>query len=208
MNFEAGKFSENEKKLKKDQEKKELQEFLDKQKTHEVTKKQIEAQMQTEEKLEELKMLVEKWLLTQKQAEQIASNHELNNKDIQEIFERISQIEEIQDVDKYLPKELRIWVKEYQKAMFDDIFRVKTLTKIKTALTVLWNQTGLNNQAGINLFSWFLWVLDSNLVLIQEHNIEIKKKLEEIEKKKNPKQKKWFWQELWDIFKEKKKKKN
>lgn len=202
MNFEAGKFSENEKKLKKDQEKKELQEFLDKQKTHEVTKKQIEAQMQTEEKLEELKLLVEKWLLTQKQAEQIASNHELNNKDIQEIFERISQIEEIQDVDKYLPKELRIWVKEYQKAMFDDIFRIKTLTKIKTALTVLWNQTGLNNKAGINLFSWFLWVLDSNLVLIQEHNIDMKNNLEEIENKKNPKQKKWFWQELWDIFKE------
>lgn len=202
MNFEAWKFSENEKKLKKNQEKKEIKEFLDKQKTHEVTKKQIETQMLTEDKLEELRLLVEKWLLTQKQAEQIATNHELNNSDIQEIFEKITEIEDIQDIDSYLPKELRVTVTEYQKAMFDDIFRIQTLTKIKTALTVLWSQSGITNQAGINLFSWFLSVLDKNLVLIQEHNIDMKNNLEDIENKKNPKEKKSFWQEVIDIFKE------
>lgn len=202
MNFEAGKYSESEKKLKKELEKKEIKEFLDKQKTHEVTKKHIEAQMETEEQLEDLKILVEKWIISQEQAEQIANNHELNNKDIQEIFEKIQEIEEIDDIDSYLPKDLRVWVNEYQTAMVDDIMRIKTLTKIKTALTILGSQTWITNQAGINLFSWFLSVLDKNLVLIQEHNIDMKNNLEEIENKKNP-QKQWnFWKECKKLLSE------
>lgn len=202
MWFEAWTYNEKEKNLKKQQEKKQLQEYLEKQKTHEVTKKQIETQIYTEQKLEELKILVEKWLITQQQAEDIANNKELNKKDIQEIFENISQIEEIKDIDKYLPKELRVTIQEYQKAMFDDIFRIQTLTKIKTALTVLSQHSWLENQAWVNLFSWFLSVLDKNLILIQEHNIDMKNNLEEIENTRNPKEKKSFWREVIDIFKD------
>jgi hypothetical protein len=46
-------------------------------------------------------------------------------------------MEDLKDVDKYLPVELRITKEDYSKAMTDDIFRVQTLTKLNTALTVI-----------------------------------------------------------------------
>jgi hypothetical protein len=76
------------------------------------------------------------------------------------------------------------------------------LVKIKTALTILSQQTGVNNQWGVHLFSWFLWVLDQNLILIQEHNIDMKNSLETIHISENPHLKKWFWSDFFTTLKE------
>jgi len=56
------------------------------------------------------------------------------------MFEKINQIEEIKNVDKYLPKEYRITQEQYLKAISDDIFRVQILTKLDYALTILVKQ--------------------------------------------------------------------
>lgn len=202
MNFEAWKFSEKEKKLKKDQEKKELQQYLDKQKTHEVTKKQIETHMIAEQQLSDLKELVDNGIISQEQAEHIINHEELDSQDIKEIFDNIDKIEDIKDIDNYLPSDLRVSKDQYQQAMVNEIYRTQTLVKIKTALTILSQQTGVNNQWGVHLFSWFLWVLDQNLILIQEHNIDMKNSLETIHISENPHLKKWFWSDFFTTLKE------
>jgi hypothetical protein len=68
--------------------------------------------------------------------------------------------------------------------MTDDIFRVQTLTKLDTALTVIWQQVVPDASSGVNLFSWFLSVLDKNLVILQENTIDVKDNLTEIHEKK------------------------
>jgi hypothetical protein len=62
-------------------------------------------------------------------------------------------MEDLKDVDKYLPAELRITKEDYSKAMTDDIFRVQTMTKLDTALTIIGQQIVPDSSAGVNLFS-------------------------------------------------------
>jgi hypothetical protein len=49
-------------------------------------------------------------------------------------------MEDIKDIDKYIPKELRITHDEYSKALHDDIFRVQIITKLDSALTLISRQ--------------------------------------------------------------------
>ena len=125
----------------------------------------------------------------------------LDNKDIQEIFENIDKIEDIQDIDNYLPADLRITKNEYHQAMVDEVYRTQTLVKIKTALTVLSQQSWVSNQSWVNLFTGFLSLLDKNLVLIQEHNIDMKNNLEKIDNNKNNTHTS-IWKSIKDFFKE------
>jgi hypothetical protein len=100
-------------------------------------KEYIETETETEENLHKLHDLVEEGVLTKEQAEHIADGEELTQDDVQEIFDKIDEMEDLKDVDKYLPTELRITKDDYSKAMTDDIFRVQTLTKLDTALTII-----------------------------------------------------------------------
>jgi len=54
-------------------------------------------------------------------------------------------LENIKDIDKYLPPELRISHDDYIKALHDDIFRVQMLTKLDSALTLLAEQINPNS---------------------------------------------------------------
>jgi hypothetical protein len=49
-------------------------------------------------------------------------------------------MEDVKDIDKYLPKELRVTRGDYIKALHDDIFRVQMLTKLSSALTLISQQ--------------------------------------------------------------------
>jgi hypothetical protein len=86
--------------------------------------------------------------------------------------------------------------------MTDDIFRVQTITKLNTALTVIWQQIVPDSSAWVNLFSWFLSVLDKNLVLLQENTIDVKDNLNEIHEKKFPKPKLSLWSSFLNFIKE------
>lgn len=165
----------------KEEEKKHL-EFI-------ATKEKINVEIETEEKIWNLKELLEYWVISSETADKIISGINISNEEIAKIFEKINEIEDVKDVDKYLPKELRITHEQYVKALSDDIYRVQTITKLNSALTLLANQINPDSFTWLNLFSGFITILDKNLIKIQENTIDIKNELIEIDEKK-------FWKKL------------
>lgn len=202
MNIDAWKLKESELKKKKLTEK-EISENNKKIIEHQKLKEKISVEIDAENKLDNLKDLVSKWVLSKESAENVVKWIELDDETINEMFDKIEQIEDTKDVDKYLPKDLRITKEDYKKATIDDIFRVQTITKLKSALTILWKQINPSSPLWVNLFTWFLCVLDKKLVLIQENTIDIKNNLEEIHENKFWKQidRRTFFQKLIDFLK-------
>lgn len=196
MSIEAGKLSEAEKKKKKLSEK-ESKENKKKNLEHKKVKEKISVEIDTDDSLWNLKELISKWVISKETAEKIISGSSIDEKNIKEIFEKIDQIEEVKNIDKYLPKKLRITKEDYSQSLHNDIFRTKTITKVESALIILWEQVNPDNAIWINLFSWFLTILDKNLILIQEYHIDIKNNLKEIDKQNKPKEKQISW---WKKF--------
>jgi hypothetical protein len=85
----------------------------------------------------------------------------------------------------------------------DDIFRVQLLTKLDSSLTLLANKINPDSAMWLNLFSWFLTVLDKNLIIVQENTIDIKENLKEVDEKKYWKKedKRSLWQKIKDFLK-------
>ncbi len=133
--------------------------------------------------------------------EKVINSDIITEEEIKEIFEKIDEIEDNDEVSKYLPKDFRITKEEYKKSIIDDIVRVQTLTKLNTALTILSNHINPDSSMWMNLFSGFMAVLDKNLITIQENNIDIKDSLEKVENTKNPKKNKTFWEKIKKFFK-------
>ena len=188
MSFEKWIYNEQEKKNKKLEEKKikeQQKRIIEQQKTKEYIKTEIE----TEDKLHGLHELVDKWVLSKENVDQIIAWTDLDEDTVKEIFDKIDELEEVKDIDKYLPSNLRITKEDYHTALHDDIFRVQIITKLDTALTLLSQQINPDTAWWINLFSGFLMMLDKNLVKVQEHTIDIKDSLVEVEEKKYPKAK-------------------
>jgi inorganic pyrophosphatase len=75
-----------------------------------------------------------------KELKQIVENIDISEDEVEEILEKIEELEDIEDIDSYLPKEFRITTDEYKQSLIDDIVRIKTLTKLNTALTILSEQ--------------------------------------------------------------------
>jgi len=203
MWIESGALNEEEKKKKKLSEK-EVQDNLVKTLEHQKVKEKISIEIEVEEDLANLKELVEKGIITKDVAEQIIEWEDIGEEAIKEIFEKIDQIDEIKDIDKYIPEELRITKEDYSKALTDDIFRVQLLTKLDSALTLLANKINPDSAMWLNLFSGFLTVLDKNLIIVQENTIDIKENLKEVDEKKfwKKEDKRTLWQKIIDFIKE------
>lgn len=128
---------------------------------------------------------------------------ELSHDDIEDILEKIDEIENTEDVDKYLPVEFRVTKQQYHDALVNDIVRTQTITKIDTALGLLAQQAdGWNGNMGLNIFSGYMAMLDKKLISIQENHIDMKDHLEEVEQEKNPKQKLSLWEKIKKFFRE------
>jgi len=182
---------------------KEIKEWLKKQVEFKKTKEKINVEIETEDEVFHLKELVEKWLITHDTAKKIIDGEDLWDEIIQEIFDKIDEIEDLKDVDKYIPQELRISKDEYLKAVHDDIFRVQILTRLDSSLTLIANQINPDGMLWLNIFSWFLAVLDKNLIKVQENTIDVKDSLKEIDNKKGLfKDKRTFLQKIIDFIKE------
>lgn len=182
MWLESWAMNENEKKKKKLTEKQENdknQKVLE----YKKVKEEIAVEIETEDEVFHLKELVEKWIMSQESAQKVIDGEDLDEKIIKEIFEKINEMEDIDDIDNYIPKELRITHEEYDKALHDDKFRVKIITKLDSALILITRQITPNSGIWVNLFSWFINILDKNLIKIQEHTIDVKYSLKEIDKK-------------------------
>lgn len=184
MGFEVWNYNEQEKKKKELKEKeKEKAIFFKKQIEQQKTNEYIDTETKTEDNLNKLHDLVDEGFLTKQQAEHIADWDELTKDEVQEIFDKIDEIEDIKDVDKYLPVELRITKQDYTQAMIDDVFRVQTIIKLDTALWIIAQEINPGSSAWINIFTSFLSILDKNLILIQEHTLDIKNNLNYIDNK-------------------------
>lgn len=203
MSIEAWKLKEQENKKKKLSEK-EVTENSKKIIEHQKVKEHISVEIEAEENLTNLKDLVEKWIITKEVAEKVINKEGISEDIIKEIFEKIDQIDEIKNIDQYIPAELRITKEDYSKALNNDIFRVQIITKLDSALALLSNKINPDSAMGLNLFSGFLTVLDKNLILVQENTIDVKESLKEIDEKKFWKKNdnRNLWQKIKDFLKE------
>ncbi len=204
---ESHKYSESEKKKK---------EALDK-KDKESKKKAIEQERKTqktkerikvEEALDKFKDLLNSHDLDLdakdlKNIEKALSWQELDNQEVEEILNKIDEIENTQDIDKYLPQEYRISKEEYKRALIDDVFRNQTITKLNVTLSILANHIEPESSVWINLFSGYIAILDKKLISIQENHIDIRNNLESIDEEKDlyKKTSESFWEKILKFFK-------
>ncbi len=206
MWIEAWAFKDKEDKKKRLEKKETTKSKIDK-KDKELKKGKLKEHIKAEEALDNMRnMINDKDLdlsLDQVQMiEKVISWEEISDDTIEDILEKIEDMESIKDIDKYLPKESRITWAEYKKALTDDIFRVQMITKIDIVLTILSNQVVPDSSMWLNLFSGYMAVLDKKLIKIQENHIDIKDNLKEIEEKKYPKPKLSFWEKFIALLKE------
>lgn len=205
MNLEAWILKKQEEE-KKDIEKTEQEVSFEKKKTIDLKKsrEKSEKHEDSEKQLFELKNLLDDWNLdsaTHNLVEKVVNSDVIWEEEIKEIFEKIEEIENNENISKYLPGDSIIKKEEYKKSLTDDIVRVQTLTKLNTALTILANHINPDSSMWLNLFWGFMAMLDKNLVKIQENHIDIKNSLEKVEEYKNPKKQKTFWEEIVNFIK-------
>lgn len=163
------------------------------------TKEKIQAEIQTEEDIFALQKLVEKRVVDKDTIKNISSGKEIDKKIIEQIFQKIEEIENIDDIENYIPPSLKITKEDYLKATKDEIFRLQTLTKIDASLVIIYDKINPETSFGINLFSGFLTILDKNLVIIQENSIDIKDSLKKLDEKED---KRSMFQKIVDFIKE------
>jgi len=190
-------------KNKKELSEKQIKEWLKKQAEFKKTKEKIAVEIEVEDDIFHLKELIEKWIITHETAKKIVDWEHIDDDSVKEIFEKIDELEDVKDIDKYIPKELRVTHDEYSRALHDDIFRAQTITKLDSALTLIARQINPDSAMWLNLFSGFLTVLDKNLIKVQENTIDVKDSLKEIDEKKTPtKDSRNIWAKIKDFLKE------
>lgn len=175
MSIESQAKLDQEKKLKTEAEHKQQ---IEKSLEFSKEKGEILARIGKKKELAFLKSLVERGLLGLHAAEIIASSVSLETYEIEAIFEKIDAIEQIPEVEKILPKAFRLSKEEYVGALESEAMRKVALQKIDEALTHIY-EYGNPNSLGATLgifFSGFM-MLNKNLVLVQEHTIDIKNSL-------------------------------
>ncbi|MDD5770560.1 MAG: hypothetical protein PHE25_06320 [Candidatus Gracilibacteria bacterium] len=200
MSVEAGKLK-NEEEKKKKVEKEDLKKQEDKLQEARILKERNDILSISDKSLQDLESLLDKGIISENTFKDILKGKEISKTQIEEIFDKIDQIEDIKDIDKYLPKNLRISKEEYKQALEDTIVRTQVLTKINTALTIIVEQINPSSGIGLNLFSGFLTVLDKNLILVQENTIDIKDSLEDLNKKHETK-KLSLWKKIINFFRD------
>lgn len=175
-----------------------------KQLEYKIQREKILVKIETENNLEYLKDLLNNWIVSNETAQKIIDWEKISNNEIKEIFKKINQIDEIKDINIYIPKEYRITQEDYFKAINDNDFRGEIIKKLDSTLSILAKQIIPDNYWGLNLFSGFIWFLDKNLTTIQENTIDIKNWLKNIEKFKNTdkKTKINLWQKFINFIKE------
>jgi len=146
--------------------------------------------------LQKLRDLLEKHVIDDALVNKVMKQAELDHDEVETIFEKIDEIESIDNIDDYLPKDMRVTKQEYAAATHDDTQLKIVEAKIHTALTHLAHTAAPSQWGSVNLFSWFLTMLDKNLITIQEHHIDMKDSLDPSNKKT-----KTLWQTIKDWFK-------
>lgn len=143
-------------------------------------KEKLRQQIETNNELSKLRDLLESNLLSEDDfniIEDIVNDTEIDEFAVSKIFEKIDEIWNNPKIDLYLPLKLRITKEEYLQALKDKQKRDDLLKKLDNVLWVLAQHINSSNWDRLGIFSSFLWLLDRNLVIIQENIIDIKNSL-------------------------------
>ena len=194
MKNEAFKFSEQErqKREKTENEKREAEEQILRAKK---SREYICEEEHTEHDLQKLRDLLDQHIIDDALVEKVLCHTEITHDDIEEIFEKIDELEALENIDDYLPRDMRVTKEEYAHATHDDEAAKLVITKIEWCLWILANQANPSGVWGsINIFSGFLTMLDKNLITIQEHHIDMKDSLSKEKKVKG------IWESIREGF--------
>jgi hypothetical protein len=172
-------FSEKDKSVKKEKSeqegKKELLHFLQFRRWKELLRMHIYAK----EKLDFLKAAIKDKKITVSDVRAIVENtEELPDSEIAKIFSCIDEIENIVDIDTFLPQDFRVSKSEYQQALSDPEKRSQTVAKLTHTLAYIATSIAPNSGTPSSIFISLFARLDKNLILIQEHTIDIRRSLQ------------------------------
>ncbi|MDR2540927.1 MAG: hypothetical protein LBD11_04000 [Candidatus Peribacteria bacterium] len=140
----------------------------------------------TKLEIQELKSLVEAGLIDQTSFEEIVEDKKISKEefqevldkvDVQQLFEKLKEIEKAEDIDAVVPKELRVSKDEYQQALQDPIKRDAVLQKLDQSLDNIHHRiTGGVSLHG-NMFATYTYLLSQKLIPVQENIIDLKQPL-------------------------------
>jgi hypothetical protein len=201
MWLEAWKIAEEEKKKQENSEKEKKQEQAKIIEQEKIKKEVREKNQNNTDKiiLKRLEEMLDDWELSNDEIDELrdlAWKVDLTKDEIEEILEKIEEIDNTDDIKKYLPDDFRITKDDYIQSLTSPVIREKTLTKINISLNILSNHINPDSSMWLNLFTWYLNILDKKLIKIQENTIDVKQCLEKFETKKQ----KTFWERLKDFF--------
>lgn len=162
--FDGWKSREQDKKLETSKQKVlEKEDLIDFQKLQ----KKIREKIKTKEELDKLKDFIASGILSRERVENILSGEVLNTWEIHEILEKISQLQDLDQGNKILPRNFRITQQEYLEAITNFDKKVILLKKIDTAL----------DQVYLSMWGWFMASLFSFL----SYNLILSKEAQEIQ---------------------------
>ncbi len=173
MPIDVGAFGEADKKKQKITEK-EKKEKIKKTIKYKKTKDKLSLENESEKKLINLKELLV-WLdISSKTVHKINNWECIWEEEIQEIFEKIDEIEAIDDISEYTPNNLKITRDDYIRAISEEVFRAKIITKINSSIIILMNKINWNYSKWVKLLSNLLKLLKNHLIIIDRNGIVIK----------------------------------
>lgn len=169
--FDGFKGNEQEKKQKKKQERvKEEESALDFQKLQ----KKIREKIKTKESLDMLRELVSTWFLSKQSVENILSGETISNGEVQEILEKITELQDLDSQNKILPPHLHISQEEYLWALWDFEKKKLLLQKIDGALDKVYLHVWGGSMGSLFWLLSFHLLLWKNIQKIQWNLIDIK----------------------------------
>lgn len=128
--------------------------------------------------LEKLKELIINWVIEPNFVKDLLKWEAVDDLEIEKIFEKIDEIENIKNIDKLLPPNLRLSKEEYISAINNLNQRIAILSKIDQALIYLYQQNSSHNIWWFDMFAGIMYLLNKNLQIVQWNYIDIKTNLE------------------------------
>ena len=196
MNLEAWKLSEEKKKLELSEKEKESR--LKKEALDKEIRQKLSIQEWSDDSLSHLKEIIEHNDIDSDIVDRVQEMNEdgvLDNNEIQEILDIISDMQDADDIQKYLPPDLIISQDDFKNALVNDKYRQDVLIKLDSALGILYQHAD-TWMSWLGMIGMVAMVLDKKLVTIQENHIDIQNALEKQDSAKQP----WFFAQLKKIF--------
>jgi len=145
-------------------------------------KRSLLERIEKDKKLACLRSLVERWLIPLQTVENIVAWKDLDTTELKAIFDKIDEMEEMQNIEDILPEKLRITKEEYLSALEDAGLREDVLKKLDQSLTYLYFSSDSASPGVVHFFSSLIHAFDKrnkDVTKVQGNIIDIKQDLEE-----------------------------